>query len=69
MKATSSTESSKKKASTRSKKPGATALAACPTGAAGWCSYPFSPAQLERRMKQNAKKRELEETSKGKSSS
>lgn len=28
------------------------ALAMCPVNGAGWCPYPFSPAQLERRLKQ-----------------
>lgn len=28
------------------------ALALCPTNGAGWCSFPFSPAQLEKRRKQ-----------------
>lgn len=27
------------------------ALSSCPTGGAGWCSYPFSPAQLEKRLR------------------
>jgi hypothetical protein len=26
----------------------------CPVDGAGWCAYPFSPAQLERRLKQLA---------------
>lgn len=30
------------------------ALAFCPTNGAGWCSFPFSPAQLEKRRKQAA---------------
>lgn len=31
-----------------------TALATCPVNGAGWCPYPFSPAQLEKRLKQKA---------------
>jgi hypothetical protein len=27
-------------------------LAICPTNGAGWCSFPFSPAQLAKRRKQ-----------------
>lgn len=30
------------------------ALATCPVGAAGWCSYPFSVAQLQKRLKAKA---------------
>ncbi len=26
-------------------------LAVCPTGGAGWCPYPFSIAQLKKRLK------------------
>ena len=29
-------------------------LSTCPVGAAGWCSYPFSVAQLEKRLKAKA---------------
>lgn len=35
-----------------SKKPVVSALAICPVDGAGWCPYPFSPAQLQRRLKQ-----------------
>ncbi len=27
------------------------ALSTCPVDAAGWCSYPFTPSQLERRLR------------------
>ena len=27
-------------------------LANCPVNGAGWCPYPFSPAQLEKKLKQ-----------------
>ena len=37
----------KKKSTKRSK----AALATCPVNGAGWCPYPFSPEQLERRLK------------------
>jgi hypothetical protein len=38
-----------------------TALAICPVDGAGWCPYPFSPAQLRRRLK---KKQEEEQQNK-----
>jgi hypothetical protein len=34
-----------------SKKSSAAVLATCPVNGAGWCPYPFSPAQLERRLR------------------
>lgn len=46
--------SQKKKAST--KKTAAAALAICPTNGAGWCPYPFTVEQLERRLKEKAEK-------------
>ena len=36
-----------------------TALAMCPTNGAGWCPYPFSVKQLERRMKAKAEAAKL----------
>ena len=39
-----------------SKRSTVAALANCPVNGAGWCPYPFSPAQLERRLR-----RKLEE--------
>ncbi|CAN5164052.1 hypothetical protein BH10CYA1_BH10CYA1_58050 [soil metagenome] len=53
------------KAPTVEKKPAATkkktttkrstaALAMCPTNGAGWCPYPFTVEQLERRLKEKA---------------
>lgn len=39
--------------------PADSALAICPVDGAGWCPYPFSPAQLRRRLK---KKLETEDT-------
>jgi hypothetical protein len=44
MKKTSKTGKQKK-----SKK--SSALAMCPIGSAGWCAYPFSVDQLEKRLK------------------
>jgi len=35
-----------------SKKTALTTLSACPVDGAGWCPYPFSPAQLERHLRQ-----------------
>jgi hypothetical protein len=43
-------QSTRKKAS----KTSASALNTCPVGAAGWCAYPFSVAQLQKRMKRIA---------------
>ncbi|HEY9679818.1 MAG TPA: hypothetical protein V6C76_17580 [Drouetiella sp.] len=45
--------SQKKKSKTKS---AAAALAICPTNGAGWCPYPFSVEQLERRLKEKAEK-------------
>jgi hypothetical protein len=46
------TEVSSRPVRKRSKKPKVAALANCPVNGAGWCPYPFSPAQLERRLRQ-----------------
>ncbi|HEY9775436.1 MAG TPA: hypothetical protein V6C81_16840 [Planktothrix sp.] len=35
----------------RSNNETASVLATCPVNGAGWCPYPFSPAQLEKRLK------------------
>jgi hypothetical protein len=43
--------SPKKKTST---KRSAAALATCPVNGAGWCPYPFTVEQLERRLKEKA---------------
>lgn len=40
-----------KKKSKSSKSRKANALSVCPVNGAGWCAYPFSVEQLERRMK------------------
>lgn len=49
---------SHKKRTTKSSKSAktkkATALATCPVNGAGWCPYPFSVEQLERRLKAKA---------------
>lgn len=45
--------SPKKKTSTK-KTAAASALAICPTNGAGWCPYPFTVEQLERRLKEKA---------------
>ncbi len=47
------------KASTRTARKPATkqqtnALSICPVDGAGWCPYPFSPAQLAKRLKARA---------------
>jgi len=31
-------------------------LATCPMNGAGWCPYPFSPAQLQKRLKSLSEK-------------
>lgn len=36
-------------------------LATCPTTGGGWCSYPFSAKQLEKRMKAKAKLSQIED--------
>lgn len=48
-----------KKATSRTKrasraKVSSAALATCPVNGAGWCPYPFSIKQLERRLKEKA---------------
>ncbi|MBK9143618.1 MAG: hypothetical protein KC777_09815 [Cyanobacteria bacterium HKST-UBA02] len=45
----------------KAKKPGLSMLSTCPTNQAGWCAYPFSPEQLEKRMRAKAKLNEIEE--------
>jgi hypothetical protein len=47
-------QSVRKKTSRTSKKESATVLATCPVGSAGWCAYPFSVRQLQKRMKRIA---------------
>ncbi|MBX9693548.1 MAG: hypothetical protein K2Z81_14260 [Cyanobacteria bacterium] len=61
MKVTSSKESSTKSVSRKTKQPALSMLSSCPAGASGWCSYPFSPQQLEKKMKAKAKKQQIEE--------
>jgi hypothetical protein len=48
-KSTKATKQSIRKRTTTRKK--TSAVATCPIGGAGWCSYPFSAAQLQKRMK------------------
>ena len=33
------------------RKPSAAVLGTCPVNGAGWCPYPFSPQQLQKRLK------------------
>lgn len=49
-----------KRGSKKTEKTEMAVLATCPTGGSGWCSYPFSPKQLERRLKAKAKITEIE---------
>lgn len=50
----------KKVESKKAEKTGSAMLATCPTGGGGWCSYPFTAKQLEKRMKAKAKITEIE---------
>lgn len=36
-------------------------LAICPANGAGWCPYPFSVAQLKKRLKEKARLKQLAE--------
>ncbi len=42
--------------------PADTALAICPVDGAGWCPYPFSPAQLRRRLKKRQEAEQQDKT-------
>jgi hypothetical protein len=44
----------KAKSSTKTSKKAGKALSICPVNGAGWCPYPFSVEQLERRLKEKA---------------
>ena len=61
---TSTAPASRRKRPAR--KSSAAVLATCPVNGAGWCPYPFSPAQLEKRMKakQAEEQRKLEANNK-----
>lgn len=48
---TKSTKATKRPASKRVSRKTSSAFNTCPVGGAGWCAYPFSVAQLEKRMK------------------
>lgn len=45
------------------------ALATCPVGGAGWCPYPFSPAQLQKRLQARLAEQEKENGAQHKDSS
>lgn len=49
-----------KRASKKTDNTASAVLATCPTGGGGWCSYPFSAKQLEKRMKAKARLAEIE---------
>jgi hypothetical protein len=51
------------KSSKASKSKKANALATCPVNGAGWCPYPFSVEQLERRIKARAEAEKLKNES------
>ena len=44
----------KAKTSAKNSKKAGKALSICPVNGAGWCPYPFSVEQLERRLKEKA---------------
>src|SRR5688572_21297112 len=53
------TKTAPKRTKARSRaKVSSAALATCPVNGAGWCPYPFSVAQLEKRMKAKAQNTE-----------
>ena len=66
MKAPTLTKSPASQTKRSSTKRSSLALSTCPVGGAGWCPYPFSPEQLERRLK--AKAMESSESESNKSS-
>jgi hypothetical protein len=51
-----STQVLTKPARQRTSKKKYSTLSTCPVNAMGWCSYPFTVAQLEKKLKQSAKK-------------
>jgi len=53
-----STKTAPKRTKARRAKVSSAALAKCPVNGAGWCPYPFSVAQLEKRMKAKAQQTE-----------
>ncbi len=57
-----------KKPAAQKKKPttkrASAALATCPVNGAGWCPYPFTVEQLERRLKEKALSAEAETSKK-----
>ncbi|HIA51030.1 MAG TPA: hypothetical protein EYN91_02945 [Candidatus Melainabacteria bacterium] len=55
-----STKTAPKRTKARRAKVSSAALATCPVNGAGWCPYPFSVAQLEKRMKAKAQQTETE---------
>jgi hypothetical protein len=60
------TQTTKAKQSNRKKttKKKSAALSTCPVGASGWCSYPFTVAQLEKRLKAKADEQAMPEEEK-----
>lgn len=64
MKVSTGKTTSTKRSSKKTEKPELAMLATCPTGGGGWCSYPFSPKQLERRLKAKSKLSEIEDMQK-----
>lgn len=47
-------KSTKAKTASNKKSSKQSALATCPVGNSGWCSFPFSAAQLQKRLKRAA---------------
>jgi hypothetical protein len=54
----------KAKTATKNSKRASKALSTCPVNGAGWCPYPFSVEQLERRLKEKAAAKALANQSK-----
>jgi len=59
MRASTTSSAPATKPKRRSRKPSAAVLGTCPVNGAGWCPYPFSPAQLQKRLKNLAEKQKV----------
>lgn len=60
---TARAKTAKTKARKKTAKKADTALSICPTNGAGWCPYPFSAAQLKKRLKRLQEELSTEEKS------
>jgi len=59
MKAPTTKTKSRAKQKRNPKKIKSPSLSTCPVGGAGWCPYPFSVEQLERRLREKTKEAAL----------